>query len=94
MRKSRFQAKLKAARLIPGFSGMMKRVYEQGEERHIYVDVVSPSGKGTMRALVAIPDKSPLGLMKKRDSKKVHKVLSSWVAYTSRGETVSSNEKE
>ena len=86
MRKSRFQAKLKAARLIPGFSGMMKRVYEQGEERHIYVDVVTPSGKGTMRALVAIPDKSPLGMMKMRRDKTIHKVLASWVAYTSRGE--------
>lgn len=86
MRKSRFQAKLKAARLIPGFSGMMKRVYEQGKERHIYVDVVSPSGKGTMRALVAIPDKSPLGMMKMKRDKTIHKVLGSWVAYVSRGE--------
>ena len=86
MRESRFQAKLKAARLIPGFSGMMKRVYEQGEERHIFVDVVTPSGKGTMRELVAIPDKSPLGMMKMKRDKTIHKVLASWVAYTSRGE--------
>ena len=89
MRKSRFQAKLKAARLIPGFSGMMKRVYEQGEERHVYVDVGTPSGKGTMRALIAIPD-SPLGIMKMRRDK----TIPSWVASALRGEKVSSNEKE
>lgn len=86
MSNDRFQMKMKAARLIPGFSGMMKRVYEQGKERHIYVNVVSLSGKGTMRVLLAIPDKSPLGMMKMRRDKMIHKVLASWVAYTSRGE--------
>lgn len=61
MRKRRFRAKLKAARLIPGFSYIMKRVYEQGEERHIFVDVDTPSGKETLKALLAIPDKKSVG---------------------------------
>jgi len=47
---------------------------------------------GSSRVLVAVHDKTfEGGLMKKRDSKKIHRVLSSWVAFTMRGE-VHSNE--
>ena len=47
-----------------------------------------------LRLLVAVPDKSPLWTKKRKRIKKFHQVLSLWVAYTSRGEMVSSNEKE
>ena len=91
MRKSRFQAKLKAARLLFDLSRRMESVYEK--ERYTFVDDPTFSGTDMLRLLVAVPDKSPLWMKKRKRIKKFHQVLSLWVAYTSRG-TVSSNEKE
>ena len=93
MRKSRFQAKLKAARLLFDFSRRMESAYEQVKERYTFVDDPTFSGTDKLRLLVAVPDKSPLWMKKRKRIKKFHQVLSLWVAYTSRG-TVSSNEKE